>query len=73
MSIAATATATYSVPGITCQHCVNALTAEITRILGVREVAVDLARREVTISSDQPLDRASVAQAVDEAGYDLAD
>lgn len=64
--------ATYSVPGISCQHCVNALNEEIGVVPGVRRVDVDLARSEVTVTSDQPLARDVVAAAVDEAGYQLA-
>jgi copper chaperone len=62
---------TYSVPGISCQHCVNALQAEIGALCGVQQVDVDLERSEVTVTSAHPLDRADVAAAVDEAGYQL--
>jgi copper ion binding protein len=64
--------ATYSVPGISCQHCVNALNEEIGLVPGVHRVDVDLDRSEVTVTSDQPLERDAVAAAVDEAGYQLA-
>jgi copper chaperone CopZ len=37
-------TATYSVPGIGCQQCVDALEYEIGQITGVRDVSVDVAR-----------------------------
>lgn len=57
--------ATYSVPGISCQHCVNALNAEIGLIPGVRQVDIDLDRSEVAVTSDQPLSREAVAAAVD--------
>jgi copper ion binding protein len=63
--------ATYSVPGISCQHCVNALNDEIGLVPGVRRVDVHLARGEVTVTSDRPLAREAVAAAVDEAGYQL--
>ncbi|HET6698829.1 MAG TPA: heavy-metal-associated domain-containing protein [Nocardioidaceae bacterium] len=64
--------ATYSVPGISCQHCVNALNEEIGLVPGVHRVDVDLDRSEVTVTSAQPLERDAVAAAVDEAGYQLA-
>ena len=66
------ATKTYSVTGMSCSHCVNAVGSEIGRIPGVTEVRVDLAGGAVTVISDQPLDDAAVAAAVDEAGYELA-
>ena len=64
-----TTTKTYSVTGMTCAHCVNAVTAEVGRVAGVTDVTVDLASGAVTVTSDQPADDAAVAAAVDEAGY----
>lgn len=66
------ATKTYDVVGMSCGHCVTAVTNEISRIPGVRSVDVDLASGAVTVTSDAPLDDAVVARAVDEAGYELA-
>lgn len=61
----------YTVGGMTCGHCVSAVTEEITKIAGVRGVQVDLGTGRVTVSSETPLADADVAAAVDEAGYDL--
>jgi copper chaperone CopZ len=47
------------------------VTEEISRIPGVEGVAVDLASGSVTVTVTQPVDRADVAHAVDEAGYTL--
>lgn len=66
------ATKTYDVVGMSCGHCVTAVTNEISCIPGVRSVEVDLASGAVTVTSDEPLDDAAVAAAVDEAGYELA-
>lgn len=63
---------TFSVTGMTCDHCKRAVTAELSRLDGVAAVDVDVATGLVTVESDQPLDRALVAAAVDEAGYELA-
>ncbi|MFJ9694981.1 heavy-metal-associated domain-containing protein [Kitasatospora sp. NPDC101183] len=59
------------VKGMTCGHCVTAVTAELKKIEGVGEVAVDLATGRVTVDSAAPLADAEVAAAIDEAGYDL--
>jgi copper chaperone len=67
-----TTTATYTVTGMTCSHCVSAVDAELRRIPGVREVEVRLDGGQVTVTSDGPVQRAAVAAAVDEAGYELA-
>ena len=73
MSTTSTST-TYAVAGMTCGHCVSAVTEEISALPGVTNVAVDLvagAISSVSVTSDAELDREQVAEAVDEAGYEL--
>lgn len=68
-------TDTYRVTGMTCEHCVAAVTEELTALDGVTAVDVDLVAdgtSTVTVSSATPLDTTTVAAAVDEAGYALA-
>lgn len=65
-------TATYTVSGMTCGHCVNAIAAEINSLPGVRGVEVDLPSGGVTVTSAAPLAEAEVAAAVEEAGYQLS-
>ena len=68
-------TAVYDVTGMTCEHCVRAVTDEVTAIPGVREVGIDLVAggtSAVRVVSDQPLADDTVREAVDEAGYELA-
>jgi copper chaperone len=66
-----TTTATYTVSGMTCGHCVSAVSSEIGQLDGVTDIQVDLASGAVTVTSEQPLDDAAVAAAVDEAGYQV--
>lgn len=61
----------YDVKGMTCAHCVQAVSSELNGLPGVKEVQVDLPSGKVTVTSEQALDRAAVAAAVDEAGYEL--
>jgi copper ion binding protein len=70
---AATAvTATFQVTGMTCGHCVTAVTQEVTAgVPGVSQVQVDLASGQVTVSSDRPVSEDAVKDAVEEAGYQL--
>ncbi|MER7850205.1 cation transporter [Kitasatospora sp. NPDC096077] len=63
--------AVFQVKGMTCGHCVGSVTAELRKVAGVTEVAVDLATGRVTVDSTAPLADADVAAAIDEAGYDL--
>lgn len=67
-------TTTIQVVGMTCGHCVSAVTEELTQLPGVTDVTIDLVAggtSPVTVTSEQPLDDAAVAAAVDEAGYEL--
>ena len=66
------ATATYLVRGMTCGHCVAAVSGEIAKLPTVRAVDVDLDTGAVAVTSDEPLSLESVRGAVDEAGYELA-
>ena len=62
-------TATYKVTGMTCDHCVRAVTEEVSKLPGVSDVTVDLAAGTVTIASDTSLEQGAVRAAIDEAGY----
>jgi copper ion binding protein len=66
-------TTTYRVEGMSCQHCVDAVTAELGRLGGVEQVEVDLGAGAVTVRSTDALDADAVRDAVDEAGFDLVE
>jgi len=65
-------TSVWQVAGMTCAHCELSVREELTELAGVREVAADHTTGRVDVTSDQPLDRAAVAAAVEEAGYSLS-
>ena len=65
-------TATYTVVGMTCGHCVNSVTEEVSQVPGVTGVEVDLPTGGLTVSSDTDVDDAAVRAAVEEAGYQVA-
>ena len=64
-------TTTYAVDGMTCGHCVAAVTSEVSRLPGVDDVSVDLDRGQVTVVSSEPVPSDRVREAVDEAGYEV--
>jgi copper ion binding protein len=64
-------TVTYVVEGMTCEHCVRAVTTELGAIPGVQRVHVDLASGTAEVVSDAPLPFDAVRAAVDEAGYEV--
>ena len=63
---------TYDVVGMTCDHCVRAVTTEVSALAGVHDVHVDLSSGRVRVAAQQELPLAQVRAAVEEAGYQLA-
>lgn len=65
-------TATYTVTGMTCDHCVASVREEIGELDGVTDVDVDLASGAVSVVSTDPIAESDIRAAVQEAGYALA-
>lgn len=63
-------TVSYRVPGMTCEHCVRAVSEELSAVAGVARVAVDLDAKLVEITG-KALDDAVLRAAIDEAGYEV--
>lgn len=64
-------TTTFTVVGMTCEHCVASVTEEVLEVAGVVGVEVDLATGRLAVTSDDPVDRDAIGAAVAEAGYRL--
>jgi copper ion binding protein len=64
-------TTTWTVEGMTCQHCVTAVTEEVSALPGVTSVNVELESGSVVVESAGAIERDAIAAAVDEAGYTL--
>ncbi|KNC17204.1 heavy metal transporter [Arthrobacter sp. RIT-PI-e] len=67
-------TTTITITGMTCEHCVRAVTSEVSELPGVEGVDVELVNggeSVATVSSSGPLDAAALEAAVDEAGYSV--
>lgn len=62
-------TETYHVDGMSCGHCVQAVTSELEKIAGVRSVEVALDDGTVRVTADPPIDESTIAAAIGEAGY----
>ncbi len=68
-------TTVIDVEGMTCHHCVKAVTTEVAKIDGVLDIDVVLHvgnLSEVTVTSEAVLDPEALREAVDEAGYEIA-
>lgn len=67
-------TETVAVTGMTCEHCVASVTEEVSELVGVTDVAVDLVpggSSSVTVTSDRPIDDQALRGAIAEAGYEV--
>ena len=62
---------TMAVIGMTCDHCVRAVTAEVAKIAGVDQVNVDVTSGRVTVVSDLPIARELLTAAIEDAGYEV--
>jgi copper chaperone len=62
-------TRSFSVEGMTCQHCVRSVHEEVSEVDGVSSVEVDLDSGRLIVVGDAP--DAAIRDAVTEAGYDL--
>ena len=60
----------FLVPAVSCQHCVRAVTTEVSKVAGVSAVQVDLASKVVTVELGDTVAPASIVAAINEAGYD---
>ncbi len=60
------------VTGMSCEHCANAVRAEVGRLPGVTEVDVDVAAGRVRITAEQLPGDAALREAIEEAGYEFA-
>jgi copper ion binding protein len=64
---------TYTVTGMTCDHCVKSVQEEVGLVAGVTGVDVDLGTGRVTVTSDGPVEPSRIHEAVEEAGYEVGD
>jgi copper chaperone CopZ len=62
---------TFKVSGMSCAHCENAISQELSELPGVTAVAADAQAGTVTVTAEAPLADDAVRAAVDEAGYEL--
>lgn len=60
----------YLVPGVSCQHCVSAVTKEVSALAGVAKVDVNLTNKIVTVEHETGVSSEQIVAAIVEAGYD---
>ncbi len=64
---------TIKIKGMTCRHCVMAVTKALGGIDGIRDVQVDLEKGEAAFTEGKPVDRALIRERIVKAGFDVVD
>jgi copper chaperone len=62
-------TITYSVPNISCNHCVHTINTELGELPGVQNVAADLPTKTVKVSYDAPATPEKIEELLAEIDY----
>lgn len=65
-------TRSYTVAGMSCDHCVKSVRTEVGRVPGVTAVDVELPTGTVTVHGTEPISDPLIREAIEEAGYELA-
>jgi len=61
------------IQGMTCQHCVMAVTKALGKLSGLENVKVDLAKGEAVFENTRNIPPAAIRQAVEDAGYKVGE
>jgi copper chaperone len=67
-----TTTVTYSIPNISCNHCVHTITMELNDLEGVSSVAADMDGKQATITFEPPATEESIKSLLAEINYPVA-
>jgi copper ion binding protein len=63
-------TETFKVPGMSCHHCINAISEEVTSLSGVQKVQATLDDKIVAVEHGDQVSTDAIIAAINEAGYD---
>ena len=65
-------TVTYSIPNISCMHCVHTIKTEVSDLAGVKEVVADAAGKQATITFEPPATEEQIKALLAEINYPAA-
>ncbi len=65
-------TVTYSIPNISCGHCVHTIKSEISELEGVRSVEADMTAQQATITYEAPATEEVIKALLAEINYPAA-
>jgi copper chaperone len=59
------------IKGMSCQHCVMAVTKALSGLAGLKDVQVDLKKGEATFTEEKPMDMQAIRDAITKAGFEV--
>jgi copper chaperone CopZ len=62
-------TVVFSIPSISCKHCIHTITDELMEIRGVKKVEGDAETRKVTVEYEMPADLEIIRDALVKIDY----
>ncbi|MBM4270678.1 MAG: heavy-metal-associated domain-containing protein [Deltaproteobacteria bacterium] len=63
---------TIKIRGMSCNHCVMAVTRALSEIEGISNVKVDLKNNEATFDEEKPVNMTLIRKHIEKAGYEVA-
>ncbi len=63
---------TYSVPNISCGHCVHTIQTELTELAGIKTVKADVVSKMVEVSFDEPASEEKIKNLLASINYPVA-
>jgi copper chaperone CopZ len=66
-------TVTYTIPNISCGHCVHTIKSEVSDLAGVRSVDADMVSKQATITFDEPATEQQIKNLLAEINYPAAE
>jgi copper chaperone len=64
---------TVKIKGMSCQHCVMAVTKALTEIEGLQDISVDLGKGQAAFQEIKPVDKQVIKDKIKKAGYEVVD
>ena len=62
---------TINIKGMSCNHCVMAVSKALNEVDGIKDVRVDLAKGEAAFDEGKPIDMDLVRKGIQKAGYEV--
>lgn len=65
-------TVTYSIPNISCGHCVRTIESELSELTGVKSVTASQESQQATITFEPPADENAIKELLSSINYPVA-